>query len=185
MTRRYVLLLHLSPFAPSVRLSSHSLPPCSRFTSFFLLSSSPPSPPQVRAVNAYSKTSLREEHTLFFEFHGTPQSVKEQSEAVEALARDNGGRAFEWSTSPEERAKLWHARHTAYWAAIAAHPGRKGFPTDVCVPISTLAECLMETMADRDRLGISAPLVGHVGDGNFHMLIMMDPQRADEVKRAR
>jgi D-lactate dehydrogenase (cytochrome) len=139
---------------------------------------------QMKALNRFAKLSYREAPTLFFEFHGSAQGVVEQVETVEALARDYGGSDFQWALRPEERAKLWQARHDAYYAAIALRPGARGMPTDVCVPISRLAECILETRADIDRSGLTAPIVGHVGDGNFHVVFVVDPENADEMRRA-
>jgi D-lactate dehydrogenase (cytochrome) len=139
---------------------------------------------QMRALNRYAKLSYRESPTLFFEFHGSEKSVIDQIETVGALARDFGGSDFQWAIKPEERAKLWQARHDAYYAAMALRPGARGLATDVCVPISRLAECILETRADIDRSGLIAPIVGHVGDGNFHVVFVIDPDNADEMRRA-
>lgn len=139
----------------------------------------------IEAVNKYSGTSFTPAPTLFFEFHGSQASVSEQAELVGALAKEHGGSGFQWATSPEDRAKLWQARHTAYWAAIGMRPGCKGFPTDVCVPISRLVDCVMESQADVRAAGVYAPMVGHVGDGNFHMMCIVDPSNPKEVEAAR
>ncbi|PNW77399.1 hypothetical protein CHLRE_10g434900v5 [Chlamydomonas reinhardtii] len=139
----------------------------------------------IQAVNKYSGTAFAAAPTLFFEFHGSAAAVAEQAELVGALAREHGGSGWEWATSPEDRARLWKARHTAYWAAISMRPGCKGFPTDVCVPISRLTECVMESQADCVQEGLLGPIVGHVGDGNFHMMLVVDPRDAAEVARAR
>ncbi|KAG2498342.1 hypothetical protein HYH03_003601 [Edaphochlamys debaryana] len=139
----------------------------------------------IQAVNKYSGTSFAVAPTLFFEFHGSSSSVAEQAEAVGALAREHGGSDFEWATSPEDRGRLWQARHTAYWAAIKMRPGCRGFPTDVCVPISRLAECLLQSQEDVEAEGLLGPIVGHVGDGNFHAMLVIDPGNADEVARAK
>jgi D-lactate dehydrogenase (cytochrome) len=139
---------------------------------------------QMKALNRYSKLAYREAPTLFFEFHGSERGVVEQVETVESLARDHGGSDFQWALRPEERAKLWQARHDAYYAAVALRPGARGMATDVCVPISRLAECILETRADIDRSGLIAPIVGHVGDGNFHVVFVVDPENADEMRRA-
>ena len=139
---------------------------------------------QMRACNLFSKLDYAEAATLFFEFHGTPASVAEQAEQVGAIAGDHGGGAFRWATRPEERSRLWQARHDAYYAGIALRPGAQGMPTDVCVPISRLAECIVDTKADLERSGLLGPLVGHVGDGNFHLVLVVDPGDADEVARA-
>ena len=131
---------------------------------------------QVRACNAYSKLTLPETPMLFVEFHGTPEGVKEQSARFGEIAAELGGGPFDWTTKTEDRSRLWQARHDAYWASLGLRPGAKGFSTDVCVPISRLAECVEETQADVAETGLIAPIVGHVGDGNFHVLplIMMD-----------
>jgi D-lactate dehydrogenase (cytochrome) len=139
---------------------------------------------QVRAVNRRSGLGLAEAPTLFFEFHGSPRHVEEQAETVAALAGANGGGAFQWSTRPEERSRLWKARHEAYYAALALRPGAQGWPTDVCVPISRLAECILETRRDLDGSSLPAPIVGHVGDGNFHVIFVIDPARPEELEEA-
>jgi D-lactate dehydrogenase (cytochrome) len=140
---------------------------------------------QMQACIAYSKlTGYAARPTLFFEFHGTPASAAEQAEMVKAIADDYGGSAFQWTAQAEERSKLWQARHDAYYAAIALVPGKKGIATDACVPISRLADCIVETRADIDRSGLIAPIVGHVGDGNFHLVIIVDPDDAEEMHRA-
>ena len=122
-------------------------------------------------------------HTLFYEFHGTAASAVEQAEIVGTISDDFGGTAFHWTSKPEERTKLWQARHDAYYAALALAPEKKAIPTDACVPISRLAECIMETRADIDQSGLTVPIVGHVGDGNFHLIILCNPDDADEMKR--
>jgi D-lactate dehydrogenase (cytochrome) len=122
----------------------------------------------VRMVNAHSKLGLREEHMLLMEFHGSPASVKEQAETVQEIASEFGGNAFQWATTPEERTRLWTARHNAYFAAIQSKPGCRAISTDTCVPISKLADCLLDSVAEADASGIPYFLVGHVGDGNFH-----------------
>ncbi|USU11471.1 FAD-binding protein [Sphingomonadaceae bacterium OTU29THOMA1] len=136
---------------------------------------------QIRAVNAWSKLALPEVTTLFFEFHGSPGSVAEQVEMVSMLAAENGGGTFDWSNRPEERAKLWKARHEAYYAAVALRPGAVGWATDVCVPISRLPECITATKADLATASVPATILGHVGDGNFHVIFAMDPASADEL----
>jgi D-lactate dehydrogenase (cytochrome) len=123
--------------------------------------------------------------TLFFEFHGTPASVREQAEMMGEICTEYHGNAFQWASKPEERAKLWEARHNSYYAGLALAPGKRGIVTDVCVPISRLAECILATKADIAATGVIAPLVGHVGDGNFHLVILCDPADADEVARAK
>ncbi len=130
----------------------------------------------VRACNAYSGLSLPEQPMLFLEFHGTAAGVAEQSDRVAALAEANGGSGFAWSTRPEDRSRLWEARHNAYYAALALEPGKKGFTTDVCVPVSRLADVIAATRADIAATSLTAPLVGHVGDGNFHLILLVDPE---------
>lgn len=136
---------------------------------------------QVRAFNLHSKLGLDETPMLFVEFHGTEAGVHEQSERFGEIAKEFGGGPFQWATKPEERSKLWQARHDAYWAAFALRPGVKTIATDVCVPISRLAECVEETHADIEKTGILAPIVGHVGDGNFHLTPLVDPDDPQEV----
>lgn len=139
---------------------------------------------QMRAVNAWSKLDYPEKTTLFFEFHGSERFVQEQVETVSALASANGGGAFQWSSLPEERAKLWKARHEAYYAAIGLRKGCVGWPTDVCVPISRLAECITETKKDLEAASIPGPILGHVGDGNFHVVFVIDPNKPEEAAEA-
>jgi D-lactate dehydrogenase (cytochrome) len=134
----------------------------------------------VRMVNAHSKLGLREEHMLLMEFHGSPASVREQAETVQEIAADFGGQAFEWATTPEERTRLWTARHNAYFAAIQSKPGCRAISTDTCVPISKLADCLLDSVAEADASGLPYFLVGHVGDGNFHFGYLIDPHNAQE-----
>ena len=122
--------------------------------------------------------------TLFFEFHGSESGVREQAETVGDIAGDLGGGGFQWTTRTEERSRLWQARHDAYYAALALRPGARGWATDVCVPISRLAECILETRRDIDASGLIAPIVGHVGDGNFHIGFVIDPDDAEEMARA-
>ena len=138
----------------------------------------------VRMVNAHSKLGLREEHMLLMEFHGSPASVKEQAETVQEIAADHGGNAFEWATTPEERTRLWTARHNAYFAAIQSKPGCRAVSTDTCVPISKLADCLLDSVAEADASGLPYFLVGHVGDGNFHFGYLIDPDNAEERRVA-
>jgi D-lactate dehydrogenase (cytochrome) len=135
---------------------------------------------QIRACNAYSHLALPEAPTLFLEFHGTPAGAREQVEAFADIARAKGGGEFDWAERQEDRTRLWQARHDAYWAARALKPGAEVLSTDVCVPISCLAACVGETRQDIDRLGLLAPIVGHVGDGNFHVLPLIDPADPDE-----
>jgi D-lactate dehydrogenase (cytochrome) len=134
----------------------------------------------VRMVNAHSKLGLREEAMLLMEFHGSPSSVKEQAELVQELANEHGGQAFEWASTPEERTRLWTARHNAYFAALQSRPGCRAISTDTCVPISRLADCLLESIAEVDASGIPYFLVGHVGDGNFHFGYLIDPNLPHE-----
>lgn len=137
----------------------------------------------VRAVNKHSKLTLREEPMLLMEFHGSPASVKEQAETVQEIARDNGGADFEWADTPEDRTRLWTARHNAYFAAVQSRPGCRCITTDTCVPISRLADALLDSVREADESGIPYFLVGHVGDGNFHMGYLIDPD--DDAERAR
>ncbi|MFA7280707.1 MAG: FAD-linked oxidase C-terminal domain-containing protein [Sterolibacterium sp.] len=139
----------------------------------------------LKAINAYSKTSLREAPTLFFEFHGSPASVVEQARTVEDIAASHGGMDFDWATRPEDRSRLWQARHDAYYACLGLKPGARALTTDVCVPISRLADCINETVADIAESRLLAPLVGHVGDGNFHQVLLIDPDNSAEVEQAR
>jgi D-lactate dehydrogenase (cytochrome) len=134
----------------------------------------------IRMVNTHSKLSLREEPMLLMEFHGSPAGVKEQAATVQELASDNGGKAFDWASTPEERTKLWTARHNAYFAAMQSKPGCRVISTDTCVPISKLADCLLESIAETDASGIEYFLVGHVGDGNFHFGYLIDPTKPEE-----
>ncbi len=138
----------------------------------------------VRMVNAHSKLTLRAEPLLLMEFHGSPASVKEQAEAVQEIASEFGGNAFEWATTPEERTRLWTARHNAYFAAIQSKPGCRAISTDTCVPISRLADCLLDSVAEADASGIPYFLVGHVGDGNFHFGYLIDPDIPEERETA-
>jgi D-lactate dehydrogenase (cytochrome) len=138
----------------------------------------------VAQVNRYSKLNLREEPMLLMEFHGSPAGVAEQAATVQELAQDFGGQAFEWTTTPEDRTRLWTARHNAFFAALASRPGCKAMSTDVCVPISRLAECLMQATADVEASGLPHFLVGHVGDGNFHYGYLIDPNSEAEREKA-
>ncbi|MFC3579931.1 FAD-binding oxidoreductase [Sphingomonas hylomeconis] len=137
---------------------------------------------QMAAVNAWSRLDYPEVTTLFFEFHGSPMGVEEQVTLVRDLAEANGGGAFQWSNLPEERAKLWKARHEAYYAAVNVRPGAVGWTTDVCVPISRLPECILETKRDLEAGTVPATILGHVGDGNFHVIFSMDPNSAEELR---
>jgi D-lactate dehydrogenase (cytochrome) len=138
----------------------------------------------VRMVNAHSKLGLREEHMLLMEFHGSPASVKEQAETVQEIADEFGGQSFEWATTPEERTRLWTARHNAYFAAIQSKPGCRAISTDTCVPISKLADCLLDSVAEADASGLPYFLVGHVGDGNFHFGYLIAPDNPQERQTA-
>ncbi len=129
----------------------------------------------IRMVNAHSKTTLREAPMLLMEFHGSPSSVKEQAELVQEIASGHDSNAFEWASTPEERTRLWAARHNVYFAAIQSRPGCRAISTDTCVPISRLADCLLESIAEVDATDIPYFLVGHVGDGNFHFGYLIDP----------
>ncbi|KUJ76197.1 lactate dehydrogenase [Ruegeria marisrubri] len=138
----------------------------------------------VGAANAYSKLSLPETPLLLLEFHGSEAGVVEQAETFGAIAEEFGGTDFAATTSTEERSKLWQARHDMYWASLQLRPGAQGISTDVCVPISRLAECVTSAQAKTAELGLLAPIVGHVGDGNFHTLLLIDTENADEVSKA-
>ncbi len=139
----------------------------------------------IDAVNRYSGLDYPIAPTLFFEFHGTEQGVVEQSELVQQIARGHGASGFVWATEESERERLWHARHQAYYAMLALRPGARSFTTDVCVPISRLAECIGETKRDLAQCGLPAPLLGHVGDGNFHVLLLVDPDSPAELTAAK
>jgi D-lactate dehydrogenase (cytochrome) len=139
---------------------------------------------QIDAINKYSKLDHKVAPTLFFEFHGTEAGVAEQTDIVKAIAAEHGGDDFRWATTPEARSKLWQARHDAYYAALALRPGSKGWPTDVCVPISRLAECIAATKDDLAQSTIPSALAGHVGDGNFHLIFMIDPEKPEEIAEA-
>ena len=134
----------------------------------------------IRMVNNYSKLSLPEQPMLLMEFHGSPASVKEQAETVQEIAAEFEGQAFEWATTPEERTRLWTARHNTYFAGVQSRPGCRAISTDTCVPISRLADCLLDSVAEVDATGIPYFLVGHVGDGNFHFGYLIDPNSAEE-----
>jgi len=134
----------------------------------------------IRMVNAHSHLTLREGAMLLMEFHGSPASVKEQLDTVQAIATDFGGQAFEWAATPEERTKLWTARHNAYLAGIQSRPGCKAITTDACVPISRLADAMLDSVTEAEQSGLTYFLVGHVGDGNFHMGYLIDPDSTAE-----
>ena len=141
-------------------------------------------PPAIRAINAYSKMDLSEGYTLFFEFHGSPAGVAEQVELVQQLAADEGGTDFAWAEKPEERTRLWNARHDAYFAGLQMRPGARAISTDTCVPISRLAASVEGARKLLEASGFPSLIVGHVGDGNFHCLILVDVDNPDEVARA-
>jgi D-lactate dehydrogenase (cytochrome) len=138
----------------------------------------------IRMVNNYAKLGLAETPMLLMEFHGSPAGVKEQAETVQEIAAEYGGESFEWATTPEERTRLWTARHNAYFAAIQSKPGCRAISTDTCVPISKLADCLLDSIVEADATGIPYFLVGHVGDGNFHFGYLIDPNNAQECATA-
>ncbi len=139
---------------------------------------------QIKACNRYSNLSLLESPTLFLEFHGSEMSVAEQAEQFGDIANEHGRARFDWAVKEEDRKRLWKARHDVLYAALNLRPGAKGLITDVCVPISKLAECIIETKTDIAHLGLQAPLVGHVGDGNFHLAILIDPNKPTELAQA-
>jgi len=134
----------------------------------------------VRATNQYSHLSLRESPLLLFEFHGSPAAVREQAESVQQITHDRGGQDFDWAERPEDRSRLWTARHNAYFAGLQLRPGCRSSTTDVCVPISRLAECVGETARELDQASFPYTIVGHVGDGNFHVLMLLDPDNPAE-----
>jgi len=138
----------------------------------------------VRALNRHDKLTLPEKPLLLFEFHGSEQGVKEQAELVQQIADEHGAIGFEWATRPEDRSRLWQARHNAYFALLQLRPGSRAISTDCCVPISRLTECLLETKADCDRENLIYGIVGHVGDGNFHVQMLVDPSDPKDVARA-
>lgn len=140
----------------------------------------------IRAINQYDKLTLPEMPTLFFEFHGSEHGVQEQAETVQQIAAEHKGQGFEWATRPEDRSRLWNARHNAYFAFLQLKPGCRAVTTDVCVPISRLAECVVETEKDllASALQLPAPIVGHVGDGNFHVALLIDPNKPEELEEA-
>jgi D-lactate dehydrogenase (cytochrome) len=139
---------------------------------------------QVEALNRYAKLGLAPLPTLFFELHGSARGVAEHTEALERIAAEHGGQGMRWAHEPAERARLWKARHDAYPAALALDPTRQGVTTDVCVPISRLADCILETRQDLVQSGLTGPIVGHVGDGNFHTILLVNPDDPDELARA-
>jgi D-lactate dehydrogenase (cytochrome) len=139
----------------------------------------------VRAVNAYAKMSLPEKPHLLLEFHGSQTGVTEQAEAFGAIAEDHHGSGFDWATKPEARKALWTMRHNAYYAVLASRPGTRAIVTDICVPISRLAEAIEETRADLAQSGVHGPILGHVGDGNFHATLLVREGCAEEMSRAK
>ena len=140
---------------------------------------------QIKACNVYSHLSLPEQPTLFLEFHGSASSAREQAEVFAEIARSEGGGDLVWATQAEERTRLWQARHDAYWAARGLRPGVEILVTDVCVPVSALAACVGETRQDIDHTGLLAPIVGHVGDGNFHVMPLVDVGSQEEMRAVR
>lgn len=141
---------------------------------------------QIDAVNRYSRLDYPLKPTLFFEFHGTSEAgVAEHAQSVQDIAVENGGTSFQWATTPEDRSRLWQARHNTLYAALALRPGAKAWVTDVCVPISRLADCIIETRADLEKSSLVAPLVGHVGDGNFHLNIIINPDDLREMSEVK
>jgi D-lactate dehydrogenase (cytochrome) len=138
----------------------------------------------ITAVNKFSKTELTPAPTLFFEFHGSESTAQEAAELASLIVQEQGGSNFQWATSPEERKKLWTARHSAYHAGIALRPGCRGFPTDLCVPLSRLTEAVLQCQQIAEREGLLAPLVGHVGDSNFHLCFVLDPNDKTEMVKA-
>ncbi|WP_395691718.1 FAD-binding oxidoreductase [Piscinibacter sp.] len=138
----------------------------------------------VRAVNRHDKLALREGPMLLMEFHGTEAGVKEQAEMAQQIARENGGEDFQWATTPEERTRLWTARHRAYFAGLQMKPGCRTVTTDTCVPISRLTECISQAVADAEDAGLQYYIVGHVGDGNFHIAYLIDPAQPQERETA-
>ncbi len=139
----------------------------------------------IKAINDYSKTDYPELATLFLEFHGTRDGVAEQVRMFDEISREYGATGFQWAQKEEDRNRLWRARHDAYYAGLAVHPGYHGYVTDVCVPISRLADCIAETQADIADSGLFAPVLGHVGDGNFHSTIFIDPEDEAMLQIAR
>ena len=138
---------------------------------------------QVKAVNSYSKTNLPEAPLLLLEFHGSEKSVKEQSELFGEIASDHGGNDFEWTSNNEDRNKLWKARHDAYWSCKAVRPEAEIYSTDVCVPISKLSDCIIETIEDMEKNELIGPIVSHAGDGNFHVALLIDKKNQDELDK--
>ncbi|MFL6715379.1 MAG: FAD-binding oxidoreductase [Burkholderiaceae bacterium] len=138
----------------------------------------------VKAINAYDKLSLPENPLLLFEFHGTEHGVKEQAETVQEIVAEHNATGFEWATRPEDRTRLWGARHNAYFALLQMRPGARAISTDCCVPISRLAECILDTKADCESHDMVYSIIGHVGDGNFHVQMLVDPNDPEDIARA-
>jgi D-lactate dehydrogenase (cytochrome) len=141
-------------------------------------------PLSMQAINRHSGLSLRVAPTLFFEFHGSPSGIKEHAQVVQEVAAEHGGQDFDWATDSDQRSRLWAARHNAYFACLQLRPGARSITTDVCVPISRLAQCIAETHQDIKSASMPIPLLGHVGDGNFHLLILADPDSPEEYREA-
>jgi D-lactate dehydrogenase (cytochrome) len=139
----------------------------------------------MNALNRYNKWTRREQPTLFLEFHGTEAGVVEQASLFQEIAKENGGMDIEWATRQEDRTRMWEARHHAYFACLQLKPGSRAISTDVCVPLSRLAECVTETAKDIEKASLPIPLFGHVGDGNFHLVILIDPKNAAEMEEAK
>ncbi len=139
----------------------------------------------IRAINHHSKTDYPEQPHLFFEFHGSTAGAAEQAEAVKAIATEHGGGDFRWASDEQERAKLWSARHNAYFACLQLYPGSRALTADVCVPLSRLTECIFATQEDVAGRGLPTPILGHVGDGNFHVAFLVNPDNPAEVEEAR
>ena len=140
---------------------------------------------QIKAINKYKSTNHDEKPTLFIEIHGSPLGVKEQIQQFQMISKENDSIKFDWSDQQTEIDRLWSSRHNAYYAALNLCPGKKAFTTDVCVPISSLTECILETKRDIEASNIIAPIVGHVGDGNFHLILLLNPEDKDEVSEAK
>jgi D-lactate dehydrogenase (cytochrome) len=138
----------------------------------------------VHAINAHDKLNLPEKPLLLFEFHGSERGVEEQAQTVQEIVAEFNAIGFEWATRPEDRSRLWAARHNAYFAMLQMRPGGRGISTDCCVPISRLAECILDTKADCEKNGIIHAIIGHVGDGNFHVLMMIDPNDPADIAKA-
>lgn len=139
---------------------------------------------QMGAVNAYSGLDYKVAPTLLFEFHGSESAVTEQAQTVGTIVHEHGGEDFQWAAGEEERNRLWQARYDSYYASLALRPGSVGYVTDVCVPISRLADCILKTKQEIQTSGLVAPLLGHVGDGNFHVVFPLDPNHPEELKEA-